>query len=71
MEKECLHEIKNMKNAVVFSSKTGNTKQLADEIRNVLPEETIKYFVLRRQLLWMQIVIMLDFGRIRDIVTLR
>ena len=44
MEKECLHEIKNMKNAVVFSSKTGNTKQLADEIRNVLPEETIKYF---------------------------
>lgn len=41
MEKECLHEIKNMKNAVVFSSKTGNTKQLADEIRNVLPEETI------------------------------
>ena len=44
MEKECLHEIKNMKNAVVFSSKTGNTKQLADEIRNVLSEETIKYF---------------------------
>ena len=44
MEKECLHEIKNMKNEVVFSSKTGNTKQLADEIRNVLPEETIKYF---------------------------
>ena len=44
MEKECLHEIKNMKNAVVFSSKTGNTKQLADEIRNVLPKETIKYF---------------------------
>ena len=44
MEKECLHEIKNMKNAVVFSSKTGNTKQLADEICNVLPEETIKYF---------------------------
>ena len=69
MEKECLHEIKNMKNAVVFSSKTGNTKQLADEIRNVLPEENI--LVLRRQLLWMQIVIMLDFGRIRDIVTLR
>ena len=44
MEKECLHEIRNMKNAVVFSSKTGNTKKLADEIRNVLPEETIKYF---------------------------
>ena len=44
MEKECLHEIKNMKNAVVFSSKTGNTKQLADEIRNVLPEEKIFWF---------------------------
>ena len=44
MEKECLHEIKNMKNAVVFSSKTGNTKQLADEIRNVLSEEIIEYF---------------------------
>ena len=44
MEKECLHGMKNMKNAVVFSSKTGNTKQLADAIRNVLPEETIKYF---------------------------
>ena len=44
MEKECLHQNKNMKNAVVFSSKTGNTKQLADEIRNVLSEEIIEYF---------------------------
>ena len=44
MSKECLREIKNVKNAIVFSSKTGNTRQLADVVRTVLPEETIEYF---------------------------
>ena len=30
--------------AILFSSATGNTKELADVIRETLPEETCDYF---------------------------
>ena len=32
--------------SIVFSSMTGNTKELADAIREILPEETLDYFGL-------------------------
>lgn len=33
-----------MKYAIVFSSKTGNTKQLAETIQSILPQEDCVYF---------------------------
>ena len=32
--------------SILFSSMTGNTKELADAIREILPEETLDYFGL-------------------------
>lgn len=33
-----------MKYSIVFSSVTGNTRQLADAILSVLPQENLRYF---------------------------
>ena len=33
-----------MKYSVVYSSKTGNTKALAEHIKNILPSEECEYF---------------------------
>lgn len=30
--------------SIIYSSKTGNTKKLAEKIREVLPEENCDYF---------------------------
>ena len=31
--------------SILFSSMTGNTKELADAIREILPEETLEEFI--------------------------
>ena len=39
-----VHDMKNKKYSIVYSSLTGNTKVLADAIHGALPQDECEYF---------------------------
>jgi len=42
--KPMVHDMKNKKYSIVYSSLTGNTKVLADAIHEALPQDECEYF---------------------------
>ena len=42
--KPMVHDMKNKKYSIVYSSLTGNTKVLADAIHGALPQDECEYF---------------------------
>lgn len=50
--------------SILYSSKTGNTKKLAEKIREVLPEENCDYLEQKEQRLFLPTYYTLDSGQI-------
>lgn len=60
-----------MKYSIVFSSVTGNTRQLADAILSVLPQENLRYFGPPAEIALEADRLYVGFGRTRGIVIKR
>lgn len=60
-----------MKYSIVFSSVTGNTRQLADAILSVLPQENLRYFGPPAEIALEADCLYVGFGRTRGIVIKR
>ena len=50
--------------SIIYSSKTGNTKKLAEKIREVLPEENCDYFGTEGAKAFSSDIYTLDSGQI-------